>query len=61
MSSKLGDKPEISMKPLLDYLLSLNYRGEVRRSDHLFLHGAYIGTTSETNQPNDELNYILIT
>ena len=31
MSSKLGDKPEISMKPLLDYLLSLNYRGEVRR------------------------------
>ena len=35
MSSKLGDKPEISMKPLLDYLLSLNYRGEVRQSDHL--------------------------
>ncbi|XP_047090368.1 sucrose synthase 7-like [Lolium rigidum] len=27
MSSKLSDKPE-SMKPLLDYLLSLNYRGE---------------------------------
>ncbi|KAM0882662.1 hypothetical protein ACQ4PT_032171 [Festuca glaucescens] len=27
MSSKLRDKPE-SMKPLLDYLLALNYRGE---------------------------------
>ncbi|KAM3215520.1 hypothetical protein ACQJBY_067501 [Aegilops geniculata] len=27
MSSKLNDKPE-SMKPLLDYLLTLNYRGE---------------------------------
>ncbi|KAM0931568.1 hypothetical protein ACQ4PT_000248 [Festuca glaucescens] len=27
MSSKLSDKPE-SMKPLLDYLLALNYRGE---------------------------------
>uniref|UniRef100_A0A0E0DBR9 Sucrose synthase n=1 Tax=Oryza meridionalis TaxID=40149 RepID=A0A0E0DBR9_9ORYZ len=27
MSSKLGGKPE-SMKPLLDYLLTLNYRGE---------------------------------
>jgi sucrose synthase len=42
MSSKLGDKPEISMKPLLDYLLSLNYRGEVRRSDLISspLHGA---------------------
>ena len=37
MSSKLGDKPEISMKPLLDYLRSLNYRGEVRQwqSSHL--------------------------
>jgi hypothetical protein len=32
MSSKLGGKPE-SMKPLLDYLLTLNYRGEVPR-DH---------------------------
>ena len=31
MSSKLNGKPE-SMKPLLDYLLTLNYRGEVRRS-----------------------------
>jgi hypothetical protein len=31
MSSKLSDKPE-SMKPLLDYLLALNYRGEVKRS-----------------------------
>jgi sucrose synthase len=31
MSSKLSDKPE-SMKPLLDYLLALNYRGEVRIS-----------------------------
>ncbi|KAL5214480.1 hypothetical protein ABZP36_003632 [Zizania latifolia] len=29
MSSKLSDKPE-SMKPLLDYLLTLNYRGEVQ-------------------------------
>lgn len=28
MSSKLSGKPE-SMKPLLDYLLNLNYRGEV--------------------------------
>lgn len=37
MSSKLGDKPETGMKPLLDYLLSLNYRGEVRQwqSGHL--------------------------
>jgi sucrose synthase len=31
MSSKLSGKPE-SMKPLLDYLLALNYRGEVRMS-----------------------------
>jgi sucrose synthase len=34
MSSKLSGKPE-SMKPLLDYLLTLNYRGEVSISvDH---------------------------
>lgn len=31
LSSKLSDKPD-SMKPLLDYLLTLNYRGEVRIS-----------------------------
>lgn len=28
MSSKLAERPD-SMKPLLDYLLTLNYRGEV--------------------------------
>jgi sucrose synthase len=34
MSSKLSGKPE-RMKPLLDYLLTLNYRGEVSISvDH---------------------------
>lgn len=32
LSSKLGDKPD-SMKPLLDYLLALNHRGEVTDLD----------------------------
>lgn len=32
MSSKLGDTPD-NMKPLLDYLLALSYRGEVSRSN----------------------------
>jgi len=48
------------MKPLLDYLLSLNYRGEVRRSDLITTSWccAYIG---KKKQPSDFSYYTLIT